>query len=189
MELEQATEAAGVSDGQDALGSPEDAMFRAGLPALTTGLGPEEIVRRLDGAARRGKLAGFVPRSGEDLFEVEAYSAPFDHVLVARLTGGPEARLAFRLRVLPKLPLIYAVVLVLTLWPGLPLTHSMLVTYFSWYRWGAGVTAAWYVPLSVLPVLWWLPRAVRKSRAEAARAAKEQVLRLAELLHGTLTQG
>ena len=142
MELEQATEAARVSDGKDAAGPPDDALFRAGLPALTTGLGREEIVRRLDGAARRGKLAGFVARTGEDLFEVEAYSAPFDHVLVARLAGGPEGRLTFRLRMLRKLPLIYAVVLVLSLWPGLPLTHSMLVTYFSWYRWGAGVTAA-----------------------------------------------
>jgi hypothetical protein len=105
------------------------------------------------------------------------------------LAAGPQARVTFRLQLLRKMPFIFAVVLVLTLWPGLPLTQSMLVTYFSRYRWSEVITAAWYVPLTVLPVLWWLPRAVRKSRAEAAMAAKEQIIRLKELLDGTLTQG
>src|SRR5262245_37853803 len=189
MELEQVAEAGTESEGKDVPGSADDVLFRAGLPALATRLGREEILRRLDGAARRGKLAGFVVGSGDDLFEVEAFSAPFEHVLVARMGGGPGAPLTFRLRVLRKVPIIFAVVLVLTLWPGLPLTHSMLVLYFSWYRLGPVGTAAWYLPMTVLPVLWWLPRAVKKSRAEGAAAAKEQIIRLRELLDGSLTQG
>jgi hypothetical protein len=189
MELQQVAEAPRESEGKEAPGSPDESLFRAGLPALATPLGRDEILRRLDAAARRGKLAGFAARSGADLFEVVAFSAPFEHVLVARPTGGTPARLTFRPRMLQKMPLIFAVVLVLTLWPGLPLTHSMLVTYFSWYRWSEAITAAWYVPLTVLPVFWWLPRGIRKSRTEANVAAKEQIIRLRELLDGTLTQG
>lgn len=189
MELQQVAEAPSEREGKDAPGSPDDSLFREGLPALVSPYGREEILRRLDTVSRRGKLAGFVARSGEELFEVEAFSAPFEHVLVARQSGGPEPRLAFRLHMLRKTPLIFVVVLVLAVWPGLPLTHSMLVTYFSWYHWGPWVTAAWYVPVTVLPFLWWLPRAVKRSRAEAHLAAKEQILRLKELLDGTLTQG
>src|SRR5689334_1427784 len=121
MELEQEAEPVKESGGMDAPGSPDDSLFLAGLPCLATGLGREEILRKLDGAARRGRLAGFVARSGEDLFEVEAYSAPFEHVLVAR-ADGTEPRLTFRLQTLRKMPLIFAVVVVLSLWPGLPLT-------------------------------------------------------------------
>jgi hypothetical protein len=172
-----------------ARGSPDGSPVQANLPGLAIGLGRDEILRRLDAAARRGKLAGFAARPDGDLFEVEAFSAPFDHVLIARLAEDRGPRLAFRVRMLRKMPLIFAIVFVLTVWPGLPLTHSMLVTYFSWYQWGAGITAAWYLPLTVLPVLWWLPGAVKKSRAEAAGAATEQIHRLRELLDGTLTQG
>ena len=146
---------------------------------------------RVDEGTNRPHPRGLCPvlLPGPDLFEVEAYSAPFEHVLAARAEGGPRTRLKFRLQMLRKAPLIFAAVLVVTLWPGLPLTHSMLVTYFSWYRLSEALTAAWYVPLTVLPVLWWLPRAVRKSRAEAGAAAREQLLRLRDLLDGTLTQG
>src|SRR5262245_28847731 len=117
MALEQATEAA--KGGGVAPGSPdEDAMFRAGLPGLATGLGRGEILQRLEAAAKRGKLAGFAARPGEDLFEVEAYSAPFEHVLVARMAGDRDRRLTFRVQMLRKIPLIFAVVFVATLWPG-----------------------------------------------------------------------
>src|SRR5205809_7225601 len=112
MELEQEAEPVKESEGMDVPGSSDDSLFRAGLPSLATGLGREEILRKLDGAARRGRLAGFVARSGEDLFEVEAYSAPFEHVLVARLRGGAEPRLTFHLQMLRKTPLIFTVVIV-----------------------------------------------------------------------------
>jgi hypothetical protein len=165
-------------------------LFSGGLPALSTRLAREQVLERLDAAARRGNLAGFERRGGEELFEVEAYSVPFDHVLVARAAAaGAGTRLTFSAQMLRKTPAIFAIVLALTIWPGVPLTHSMLVTYFSWYHWPAWVTWAWYMLLTVVPLVWWLPRAVKKSRAAAAEAAREQILKLRTILDGTLTQG
>jgi hypothetical protein len=164
--------------------------FKDGLPLLLTNLGNEQLLQKLDAAARRGKLAGFEKLEGPELFEVEAYSAPFDHVLRATAeAAGGRTRLRFRTRMLRKVPLIFAVGTLVTIWPGLPLTHSMLVTYFSWYRLSEWTTAAWYLPLTVLPLLWWIPRAIRKSRAGAAEASREQIQKLRDLLDGTLTQG
>jgi hypothetical protein len=165
-------------------------LFVAGLPSLTVAMSREEVVRRLDAAARRGKLAGFENHASEYLFEVEAYSLPFDHRLLAHAEEtGDRTRLTFRMQMTRKAPIIFAISMILTLWPGLPLTHSMLLTYFAWYHYSERVTAAWYLPVFVLPLLWWVPRMIRKSRAAAAESAKEQVLKLRELLNGTLTQG
>src|ERR1041384_6132511 len=167
------------------------ALFQDGLPVLTTRSNREDVLRKLDGAARRGKLAGFEKRGAPDFFEVEAYAAPFDHALLASAgdADGGGTRLRFRTQMLRKVPLIYVITTVLAVGPGLPLTHSMLQTYFSWYHlsyWGSG---AWYLPLTVVPMIWWTPRAIRKSRAGAAEAAREQILKLRDLLDGTLTQG
>jgi hypothetical protein len=166
------------------------ALFKDGLPALSTKLSREQVLERLDAAARRGKLAGFEKVSGAALFEVEAYSTPFDHVL--RATAGADGggtRLRFRTQMLRKVPVIFGIGTLVTIWPGLPLTHSMLITYFSGYRLSELMTAAWYLPLTVLPLLWWIPRAIRKSRAGAAEASREQIMKLRDLLDGTLTQG
>jgi hypothetical protein len=37
------------------------------------------------------------------------------------------------------------------------------------------VTYAWYIPLTVLPLLWMIPRMVRKSRLAAYAHAQEQI--------------
>jgi len=196
MALEQATEPATAGPNGPAaqppaqFSDPTAVLFRNGLPSLTVPLPSDEILKRLDAAARRGNLAGFKNHASEYLFEVEAYTQPFDHRLLAKAAGADGGtRLSFRPRMFRKAPLIFAISIVFTIWPGLPLTHSMLVTYFRWYHWSSAITAAWYLPLTVLPLLWWVPRAIRKSRAGAVEAAKEQILRLKDLLNGTLTQG
>ena len=44
-ELQQVAEAPRESEGKDAPGSPDDSLFRAGLPALVTPLGRDEMRR------------------------------------------------------------------------------------------------------------------------------------------------
>jgi hypothetical protein len=187
MAVEQLMEAKEVDAPSE---DPSLKAFSGGLPWLTTSMDREAVLRRLDAAARRGKLAGFEPRQAPDLFEVEAYSEPFDHRLIATPEQhGGELRLKLRMEMLKKKLLTFAVVILFSIWPGLPLTHSMLLTYFSWYHYETWVTAAWYLPLTVVPLPWMLRNWLRKSKAEAQASAREQVLRLKDLLDGTLTQG
>jgi hypothetical protein len=156
------------------------------LPDLSTAIDQAAIVARLDALARRGKLAGFDakrPGSSPILFELEAPGTPFDHSLVANAahTGG-ETRLSLRLRMLPKLPVIFGLLILFTIWPGVWLTHSMLRAYFSFYTYPEWITWAWYIPFTVLPLPWMLARMIRQSRAAAYASALKSV----ELLKTTL---
>jgi hypothetical protein len=193
MAVEQETEpeTAGEATSPGSPASGDLALFERGLPVLATKLQRDEVLKKLEIAARKGKLAGFEKHDGPETFEVEAFSTPFDHLLLATATqDSTGTRLSFRLHMLRKSPAIFAVIIVLSIWPGLPLTHSMLLTYFSWYSHVATwVTAAWYLPLTVLPFAWMIPRSLKKSGKEAREAAREQILKLRDLLDGTLTQG
>jgi hypothetical protein len=156
------------------------------LPDLSTAIDQAAIVARLDALARRGKLAGFDakrPGSSPILFELEAPGTPIDHSLVATAaqTGG-ETRLSLRLRMLPKLPVIFGLLILFTIWPGVWLTHSMLRAYFSFYTYPEWITWAWYIPFTVLPLPWMLARMIRQSRAAAYASALNSV----ELLKTTL---
>jgi hypothetical protein len=149
------------------------------LPDLLTPHAPDEVLRRLDLAARRGRMAGFKREPAPALFSVEAFATPFEHKLLA--TGradGPQTRLTFRAVMLPKLPWIYAVAIALSIWPGVWLTHSMLVTWFDWYFAEEWKTWAWYIPLTVIPLPWALRRLWLKSRSEAHTDALTQIDKL-----------
>lgn len=152
----------------------------AGLPSLITPLEQPEVLQRLDTAARRGNLPGFQREQGPYLFSVEAFASPFEHRLFASASGeNPGTRLTLTTRVLPKMPAIWAVIVAFCVWPGVWLTHSMLLTWFSsWYPKAQWITWAWYIPLTVLPLLWTLPRMWRKCKAEAHADALAQVDRL-----------
>jgi hypothetical protein len=193
MAVEQMTEpeTTGEASGQGSPPTGDVAMFEPGLPVLTTKLPRDEVVKRLESAARKGKLAGFEKREGPELFEVEAFSTPFDHLLLAMATqDSAGTKLSFRLHMLRKSPAIFAATIIVSIWPGLPLTHSMLVTYFSSYSHVATwVTAAWYLPLTVVPFFWFVPKSLKRSGKEARESAREQILKLRDLLDGTLTQG
>jgi hypothetical protein len=153
------------------------------LPELRTPCTPEEILRRLDLAARRGRMAGFQPEQAPALFSVEAFASPFEHKLIATPTReGDETRLAFRIAVLPKLPTIYAIVIAVTIWPGVWLTHSMLVTWFDWYFRDEWKTWAWYLPLTVIPLPWTLRKLWKKSRSEAHADALAQIGKIGQEL-------
>jgi len=157
----------------------------APLPILQCAISPDEVVKRLDFAARRGRMAGFQREAPPALFSVEAFAAPFEHKLIAAASGQP-TRLAFTVKPLSKMIWIYAVTIVLCIWPGTWLTHSMIVSWFpSWYPAAEWVTWAWYLPLLVVPLLWMLPRQWKKCRVEAHADALVQIEKLAQELDAT----
>ena len=146
------------------------------LPDVTTPLDANEIVARLLKLSKRGKLAGFVPRSDGALFEADAHGIAFDFRLEAFHEGGG---LRFVLCPLWKTPSIITIVTLLAAGPGLWLTHSMMLTYFSWYTLSLLWTAAWYEPLTILPVPWVMAKAWKKSRVAAMTHANETIAKVA----------
>lgn len=156
------------------------------LRDLRVPLAAEEIVRRLDEAARRGKLPGFAAAApgGEALFTLTDFGSPFESVLVAApATEGDSTRLRFSIRLKPTMPVVFAIMLVITIWPGVWLTDSLLRTYSSWYMslpdWA---TYAWYLPLTVPFCPPAMLAALRRSRASAAAEAQELIDKLAAII-------
>lgn len=143
------------------------------LPDLDTPLSPEEIRRRLDRAARRGDVPGLTSPRGSELFGIEELAGPFDYRLSAFASpGNGSTRITWALRMLPKVPVIVGVVIVLTIWPGVWLTDSMLRTYWPAYDFA---TWTWYIPLTVLPLPWSLAGMIRRSRTQARTTAGELI--------------
>jgi hypothetical protein len=128
---------------------------------VRTELAPSEILRKLDAAARRGKLGGFTPgdASGHGaLFTVRDVGTPFDGEVVATLGGG---ELSFAARLYPKMPAVFVILLVLSVWPGWWLMESLVNVY--WPSVGT-YTKWWYVPLTVLSGVPAFFSALKKSR-------------------------
>lgn len=167
-------------------GSADPATSAVADPlALSTPLSPAEILAKLDAAARRGKLAGFTvsPKRAPagTLFEVEAYAVPFDGRLLCRAEAGASSTtLVFSKEVFRKMPLIWLVVLVVTIWPGLPLTENLIAQICpdGWWRY----TAWWYLPMTVpaLPLGMW--QAWRRSQVMMRASAAEMVENIANIL-------
>lgn len=157
------------------------------LAYVTTGLAPTRVLEKLDRLARDGKLAGF-RALGTGGFEVSAFGEPFDRRLVATMTAdGTRLRLDFRASLVARMPVIYALVIAVSIWPGVWLTHSMLATYWNWYgRWDQWVTWAWYMPLTIVPLFFVLPKMVRKSERACHEHAEEQIRKIAENVSGTI---
>lgn len=143
-------------------------------PPLTVPLAPEAILARLDTLARRGKLGDFHAAPAPNIFAITAYGEPFDHHLTAAATQADgSTTITYALSILKRMPTIAAIVIALSIWPGVWLTHSMVVTYFESYPSSIWITCAWYLPLSALPVPWMWVRMIRKSRAAAEKHATE----------------
>ncbi len=150
------------------------------LPEVRTAHAPEEILKRLEALARRGKLAGFHARPRDGLFEVACFGEPFDRRLVAHDSGeGGVTTLRFTAPILWKVPAIMIVVTLLTIWPGVWLTDSMLTTYFRWYT---IPTWWWYMPVTIVPLFWMVPRMIRKSEASCRESAAQQIAAIGEAL-------
>lgn len=156
--------------------SPAHTPPGTSLPNVRTTLSSDEILRKLDAAARRGKLAGFTPGSaasgepGRPLFTVRDVGAPFDGEVVATHATG---ELAFHTRLFPRLPTIFAIVLIVSVWPGVVLMESLMNVYvpsLGKYTWW------WYIPLTVVSGVPAMLGAMKKSRL----ALHDDALRVVE---------
>lgn len=149
---------------------------------MTTPLGNEEVVARLEAMSKRGKLAGFTRGGAEGASaSFAAHGTPFEGRVLVRPGAGS---VGFDLWMPKKPALVFGVVLALTVWPGLPLSDSFLQGMVWYERLTSGWfhTWMWYLPLTILPAPFTLRTAMRKSRATAMEHAKETVARVAGVL-------
>ncbi len=170
------------------------------LPEVSTSLHAPDVLKKLDDAARRGKLAGFRPL-GQRSFEAEAFAMPFEHVLIGTITPAVRASssdnvssgtdsgvrestgssIHFVTRMPWRMPTIWLIVLLVTIWPGLPLTELLIDMVFpaGWWEY----TKYWYLPMSIISLpltMWW---GFKKSSAMARASAGEMIEKVDSALH------
>ena len=157
----------------------------AGSQELVTPLPGAEVVARLEQASKRGKLPGFARGTGNGtLFTITDFGKPFESVMEAHTQDsagekGAGTRLHFQSRLKPMFPWLFGLSLVITVWPGVWLTDSLLRTYFSWYSFPPWVTWAWYLPLTAPFCPWIFWKAVKQSRASAASEMADLIPKIA----------
>ncbi len=173
------------------MSDPRPATPAAPLPEVRTPLAPADALARLSTAARRGRLPDYRPLD-DTAFEAEAFATPFTHVLRGRFADGQDGttRITFDLRRPWPMPAVFAVVLAVTVWPGVLLTDSLLATYWpaygGWTTRMPWLTYAWYLPLTALPLPWAWRACVRRSAAMARESARETISKIARETDGTL---
>lgn len=181
---------AGLPEGA---GAPEVHALSEPLPDVLTALSPVGAIARLDKASRRGRLPGFqMGPGGEDRCRVAAFGTPFDkEVLVRTKREGEKTRMDFETRLHWKMPLLLALILIVTIEPGQMLTDSLLRTYFGFYNaWTQDVswfsTMLWYYPLTVpfVPFVWLKARG--QTDATTWQSAHEAVRKIAAETGGEL---
>jgi hypothetical protein len=138
-----------------------------------------EAIDACDALSRAGKLPGF-KRTSPTSGEARVFGQPFDSdLLVSAIDapGGSVVRLSTRLR--RKIPVLFAVVGVATVWPGVWLTDSLIQTYFSGASNWVVKTWMWYLPLAIIPLPFAARSMWRKSRDTAAEHFAELQQRIA----------
>jgi hypothetical protein len=155
-------------------GAPADCSD--GLPAVVTSLGRPEILERLRTASKRGRLAGFREGSGEGCFVAAAHGHPFDADLIGACSPGPGGgtRLEFRTRMHRRMPWVFVVILIATVWPGVHFMDGLIPASWGWIP-----TWWWYMPVTALPLPWVWKGLMRKSRATIRAAAEEAIGKIA----------
>lgn len=161
------------------------------IPDVITKLSPPGVLARLDRASRRGKLPGFTGEHREGLCAVAAFGEPFDRLMIIKAEQNDDGRtrLRFSLKLDLRIPALLLGLLAITVWPGEPLTDSLLKTYFTWYSdWTLGWfrTWMWYLPLTIpaIPLTWrW---AMKKSNETTHQSAHEMVRKVADAVGGDI---
>lgn len=154
---------------------------------FTTPLPPESALAALARAGRRGRLPGFTNLQ-DNTFRLDCDAIPFEHEIrgVIEAETAPEpspanaaSRVTLSVRRKPLMPTAFAVTLILTVWPGVWLTDSLIATYWATYgRWTESMpwlTYAWYLPLTALPLPWLWKSLTVKSAAMARESALTQL--------------
>lgn len=149
---------------------------------IRTSLHAGEILDRLDQAARRGKLAGFTKGGCGGLFSVETHGHPYDGDLIASANFGQpyDGRITFQFRLRRKMPVIFAILLLATIWPGVYFMDQLIPG-----EWGLIRTEWWYLPLTILPIPWMWRTLMRRSLASNRTMAEEAIAKMATELGGT----
>lgn len=129
------------------------------IPDLVVPLAPPEVVAFLERKSQQGKLPGFRrDPSTPSAFGLGLYGAPYDRILIVTVSPvSTGSVLRFQSRLKRMLPWLIVIATIITFWPGVLLTDSLMATWFpSWYPKELWVTCAWYLPLCVLtiPALW-----------------------------------
>lgn len=173
---------------------PEDAPQTISDPlgvediVIVSPLDSGEAMTAMERAGRRGRLPGFEKLTGRT-FRVDCDSIPFEYAIAGTIEGGtadaPEgagSRITLRVYRKQLMPMIFAVVLIFTVWPGVWLTDSLIATYWSayggWSRSMPWLTYAWYLPITALPLPWIWKSLTGKSAAMARESAGVQIAAL-----------
>lgn len=150
------------------------------FPRLVTDLTPDEVIARLRKRSQQGKLPGFEHRGGH-VFRVLAFGQPYDKELIGSVAQAPDrergSSVRFSTRLLRKLPVLVVVVMAVSIWPGVWLTHSLLITYFESYPQAMWITCAWYIPLCLIAI-----PALRKQYARSVAEADKHAHETAEAI-------
>ena len=159
--------------------SPEPA--KGSLPRLRAARPAREVVELLDEAARRGTLPEF-EAAGESAFSLLAYGTPFD----AELHGEAQAEegataVSFELRLHRRMPIIYAIVLILTVEPGRYFADEFLATFLPSLH-GHIPTWWWWYPVTIIPIPWLWRGWMRKSRRTTHESAMERIEQMQSIL-------
>lgn len=91
--------------------------------------------------------------------------------------------ITFTLRTRRRLPTIFFVIVALTIWPGVLLTDALIPGAWGWWP-----TWTWYLPLTILPLPFFIPRLWKKSRLGARTHADEQIARIAAALDADIRE-
>lgn len=160
----------------------------------------DDAIWKLEVMSRRGRLPGFRRVVGG--FSVAAHGNPFDKTLTMMAVedgggggsdgasvGGAGGGVVFRpeLRIERRMPAIALVIFVLTVFPGVLLTDSFLRMHLEFYeKWTTEglVTWWWYVPLTVVSLVWAWFGAMKKSTKTAGASAREAIDKIAGELDG-----
>ncbi len=151
------------------------------LPSIETSPDSAAVFAALSKMSKQGKLAGYQHQSGESSATADAHGNPFDSDLVVSIN---EQSVVFDLKMRSKLPIVFAVVLILTVWPGLPLTDSFMFN-FAWYERLMGdkiQTWMWYLPMTALPI----PFVWRSSMMKSQKTARAHALETIEKIRAVL---
>jgi hypothetical protein len=150
---------------------------------IRTSLQAGEILDRLEQAARRGKLAGFTKGGRGGLFSVETHGHPYDGDLIASANFGrpDDGRITFQFRLRRKMPVIFAIVLLATIWPGVYFMDQLIPG-----EWGLIRTEWWYLPLTILPIPWMWRTLMHRSMTSNRTMAGEAIAKVAAAVEGTV---
>lgn len=184
-------------------------------PRLRTPLSPAGVLERLGQLSKRGKLAGFEVGVGAGagagaaagagagasglsvgrLCSVAAFGTPFDHALdLYAETGDGGTWVRFSLRLRRRTPWVFAAILIISVWPGEPVTDSLLRAYLGFYaRWTNPEVAStwlrtwmWYYPLAVPGAVLAWGGAMRRSELTSRASAAEVIEKIARAIDGAI---